>query len=132
MYMQSKEESARRERNGLDSHILLQRECLPDVSLPATWVDVILGSRWWLQDHPFEQVYVITAGGGSILAGEEERRVGPGDLVYFTSGTIHGIENSQKRCSPTSLGGDSAWMRKPLTTIVGSYGLRNEPGWSGG
>ena len=45
MYMQSKEESARRERNGLDSHILLQRECLPDVSLPATWVDVLSWGR---------------------------------------------------------------------------------------
>jgi mannose-6-phosphate isomerase-like protein (cupin superfamily) len=50
-----------------------------------------------------EQVYAITAGSGSILAGEEERQVGPGELVYVPSGTIHGIENSQKRCSPTSL-----------------------------
>jgi mannose-6-phosphate isomerase-like protein (cupin superfamily) len=103
MYIRSKEESARRERDGLDSRIRLQRGDLPDVSLPATWVDVIPGSRRWLHDHPLEQVYVITAGGGRMLAGEEERQVGPGDLVYFTSGTIHGIENSQKRCSPTSL-----------------------------
>ena len=109
MYMRSKEESARREWIELVSHILLQRGDLPDVSLTATWVDIIPGSRRWLHDYPdypSEQVYLRTTGGGRILVGEEERQVGPGDLVYVPSGTIHGIENSQKRCSPTSLGGD--------------------------
>jgi|SRR5215207_5447772 len=91
--MRSKEESARRKRNGLVSHILLQRGNLPDVSLTATWVDVIPGSRRWLHDHPSEQVYVITGGSGRMLVGEEERQVGPGDLIYVPSGTIHGIEN---------------------------------------
>jgi mannose-6-phosphate isomerase-like protein (cupin superfamily) len=131
MYMRSKEESARRERNGLVSHILLQRGDLPAVSLTATWVEVIPGSRRWLHDHPSEQFYVITAGSGRMLVGEEERQVGPGDLVYVPSGTIHGIENvSEEMLTYISRWRYLHWMHKLLTTIAGSYGLRNERGRS--
>ncbi|CAN5271298.1 hypothetical protein BH24ACT19_BH24ACT19_20840 [soil metagenome] len=93
MYTRSKEESSRRERGGLVSHILLQRGDLPDVGLTATWVDVAPGSRQRPHDHPSEQVYVITAGRGGMLVGEEERQVGSGELIYVPPGAVHGIEN---------------------------------------
>jgi mannose-6-phosphate isomerase-like protein (cupin superfamily) len=93
MYTRSKEESPRRERGGLVSHILLQRGDLPDVGLTATWVDVAPGSRQRPHDHPSEQVYVITAGRGGMLVGEEERQVGSGELIYVPPGAVHGIEN---------------------------------------
>ena len=93
MYTRNKEESPRRERSGLVSHILLQRGDLPDVGFTATWVEVAPGSRQRPHDHPSEQVYVVTSGKGRMLVGEEEREVGTGDLVYVPSGVIHGIEN---------------------------------------
>ena len=43
MYTRSKKESPRQERNGLASHIPLQRGDLSDVGLTATWVDVAPG-----------------------------------------------------------------------------------------
>ena len=93
MYTRNKEESPRRERSGLVSHILLQQGALPDVGLTATWVEVAPGSRQRPHYHPSEQIYVITAGRGKMLVGKEEREVGAGDLVYVPSGVIHGIEN---------------------------------------
>ena len=93
MYTRNKEESPKRERSGLVSHILLQRGDLPHADLTATWVDVALGSRQRPHHHPSEQVYVIIAGRGRMLVGEEEREVGSGDLIYVPSGTVHGIEN---------------------------------------
>ncbi len=96
MYTRNKEEGPRRERSGLVSHILLQRGDLPEVSLTATWVEVAPGSRQRPHDHASEQVYVITAGRGRMLVGEEEREVGAGDLVHIPSGAVHGIENASE------------------------------------
>ena len=96
MYTRNKEEGPRRERNGFVSYILLQRGDLPEVSLTATWVEVAPGSRQRPHDHASEQVYVITAGRGRMLVGEEEREVGAGDLVHIPSGAVHGIENASE------------------------------------
>ena len=96
MYMRNKELSPRRERSGLVSHILLQRGDLPEASLTATWLEVAPGSRQRPHDHPSEQVYVITAGRGRMLVGEEEREVGAGDLIYVPSGAIPCIENASE------------------------------------
>lgn len=96
MYTRNKEESPRRERSGLVSHILLQRGDLPEAGLTATWVEVVPGSRQRPHGHPSDQVYVITAGRGRMLVGEEEREVDAGDLVYITSGVIHSIENTSE------------------------------------
>lgn len=93
MYTRNKAEGPVRERGGLVSHILLQRGDLPEAGLTATWVEVVPGSRQRVHDHPSEQVYVITAGSGRMLVGDEEREVGAGDLVYVPSGALHGIEN---------------------------------------
>jgi mannose-6-phosphate isomerase-like protein (cupin superfamily) len=97
MNTRSKEESPRRERNGLVSHILLQRGDLSDVGLTATyWVDVAPGSRQRPHEHPSEQVYVITAGSGRMLVGEEERQVGSGNLIDVSPGAVHSIENTSE------------------------------------
>ena len=96
MYMRNKELSPRRERSGLVSHILLQRGDLPEASLTATWLEVAPWSRQRPHDHPSEQVYVITAGRGRMLVGEEEREGGAGDLIYVPSGAIPCIENASE------------------------------------
>lgn len=94
MYTRNKEESPRRERSGLVSRILLQRGNLSEASLSTTCVEVARGSRQRLHGHPSERVYVITAGRGWMLVGEEKREVGAGELVYLPSGAVHGIENA--------------------------------------
>jgi len=78
-----------RERNGLVSHILLQRGDLPEAGITATWVE---GGRVGMHHHPSEQVYVTTAGRGRSWWGRE-REVGGGDLVYVPSGVVRGIGN---------------------------------------
>jgi len=91
--VRNKANAPRRERSGLVSRILLQEGDLPDLGLTATWVEVAPGARQRLHDHASEQVYVVVAGEGRMRVGDEERRVGSGDLVYVPSGAIHGIEN---------------------------------------
>ncbi len=93
MYTRSKVESPKRERDGLVSHALLQRGDLPDAGFTATWVDVTPGARQRLHDHPSEQVYMITAGRGRMLVGEEERETGSGEVIYVPPGAVYGIEN---------------------------------------
>jgi mannose-6-phosphate isomerase-like protein (cupin superfamily) len=96
MIVHNKERCPRRERSGLVSRILLQQGDLPDLRLTATWVDVAPGSRQRLHNHPSEQVYVITAGRGTMAVGDERQEVAGGDLVYVPPNIIHGIENSSK------------------------------------
>lgn len=86
MYTRSKKESPRRERNGLAFHIPLQRGDLSDVGLTAFWVDVAPGSKPRPHEHPSEEVYVITAGSGKMLVGEEEGQVGSCNLIYVPPG----------------------------------------------
>ena len=78
MYARIKEQSPRRERNGLVFHILLQRGNLPDVGLTATWVEATPASSHRSNEHTSEQVYVITAGRGRRWVEEEEREISPG------------------------------------------------------
>jgi mannose-6-phosphate isomerase-like protein (cupin superfamily) len=103
MYTRSKKESPRQERNGLASHIPLQRGDLSDVGLTATWVDVAPGPRPRPHEHPSEPVYVITAGSGRMLVGEEERQVGLRNPIYVPPRAVYGIENtSEEVLSSTS------------------------------
>ena len=85
MYTRSKKESPRRERNGLAFHIPLQCGDLSDVGLTAFWVDVAPGSKPRPHEHPSEEVYVITAGSGRMLVGEEGQ-VGSCNLIYVPPG----------------------------------------------
>jgi mannose-6-phosphate isomerase-like protein (cupin superfamily) len=96
MIVHNKERRPRRERSGLVSRILLQQGDLLDLRLMTTWVDVAAGSRQRLHNHPSEQVYVITAGRGTMAVGDERQEVAGGDLVYVPPNIIHGIENSSK------------------------------------
>jgi mannose-6-phosphate isomerase-like protein (cupin superfamily) len=96
MIVHNKERCPRRERSGLVSRILLQQGDLLDLRLMTTWVDVAPGSRQRLHNHPSEQVYVITAGRGTMAVGDERQEVAGGDLVYVPPNIIHGVENSSK------------------------------------
>lgn len=93
MFVRSRAEAPRRERDGLVSHVLLQDGDVEDGDLTVTWVDVAPGSRQRLHDHDSEQVYVLVAGRGLMRVGAEEREVAAGDLVRVPSGAAHGIRN---------------------------------------
>ncbi|MBN2304059.1 MAG: cupin domain-containing protein [Anaerolineae bacterium] len=94
MLVQSKDTVARRNRNGLTSHFLLDKNAVADTPLAVTWVDVPPGSHQNIHHHPETQVYVIVAGSGLMHVGGEEREVQAGDLAYIPSGADHGITNT--------------------------------------
>lgn len=93
MYLKSKKESPRRERNGLVSHILMQKGDLPNDRLSVTWVDLAPGSAQKAHRHVPEQVYVIVKGKGLMQIGDEEQNVEAGDLLHIPSNAVHRITN---------------------------------------
>jgi mannose-6-phosphate isomerase-like protein (cupin superfamily) len=94
MFVQSKGQAEKRERNGLVSHFLLDRRGVPDTPLAVTWVDVAPGGHQVIHHHPETQVYVIIRGGGIMHVDGTERPVAAGDLVYIPSDALHGIQNN--------------------------------------
>ena len=94
MFKMSRSGAARRERDGLVSHILLHKGDLPGARMTVTWVDVAPGSGQRLHSHAAEQVYVIVRGLGKMRVGDEERWVEAGDLIFIPPEVVHGIENS--------------------------------------
>ena len=93
MFKRGRSEAARRERDGLVSHVLLNVGDLPETRLTVTWVDVDPGSGQRLHSHGPEQVYVVVRGRGKMKVGDEEQWVVEGDLIYIPPDTLHGIEN---------------------------------------
>jgi mannose-6-phosphate isomerase-like protein (cupin superfamily) len=93
VFKRGRSEAARRERDGLVSHVLLNVGDLPETRLTVTWVDVDPGSGQRLHSHGPEQVYVVVRGRGKMKVGDEERWVVEGDLIYIPPDTLHGIEN---------------------------------------
>jgi mannose-6-phosphate isomerase-like protein (cupin superfamily) len=93
VFKRGRSEAARRERDGLVSHVLLNVGDLPETRLTVTWVDVDPGSGQRLHSHGPEQVYVVVRGRGKMKVGDEEQWVVEGDLIYIPPDTLHGIEN---------------------------------------
>jgi mannose-6-phosphate isomerase-like protein (cupin superfamily) len=44
-----------------------------------------------------EELYLVTAGHGSLRIGEEEREVGPGDCAVIPPGAVHQLRNTGER-----------------------------------
>ena len=97
MFTRNKSGAPRRERDGLISHILLEKGDVPGGELTVTWVDVASGSAQSSHKHAPEQVYVVVRGRGLMRVGDEERSVAEGDLVYIPSNMTHSIENTSDR-----------------------------------
>jgi mannose-6-phosphate isomerase-like protein (cupin superfamily) len=93
MFTRHKDTAPKRPREKLTSLCLLARGDVADDKLAVTWVDVAVGGRQIPHNHPEVQVYVIVAGSGRMLVGEEQKEVRAGELIYVPSGFIHGIEN---------------------------------------
>jgi mannose-6-phosphate isomerase-like protein (cupin superfamily)/GNAT superfamily N-acetyltransferase len=93
MFTRHIDTAPKRRREKLTSICLLTRGDVADDKLAVTWVDVASGGRQIPHNHPEVQVYVIVAGRGRMLVGEEQKEVSAGELVYVPSGVMHGIEN---------------------------------------
>jgi mannose-6-phosphate isomerase-like protein (cupin superfamily) len=93
MFTRHKDTAPKRPREKLTSTCLLARGDVAGDKLAVTWVEVAPGGKQILHNHPEVQVYVIVAGRGRMLVGEEQKEVSAGELVYVPSGLMHGIEN---------------------------------------
>ena len=94
MFITSKTNAQKRERNDLTSYFLLDRRSEVETDLAVTWVTVEPGGRQIAHHHEPEQVYVIIQGAGEMQVGAETQLVQAGDLVYIPSNLAHGIVNT--------------------------------------
>lgn len=94
MHTSSTDASPVNHRGGQSSYLLLTRGQFGSQRLSITWVDCPPGSQQPIHRHDAqEQVYVITRGTGTMLVGDEERRVEAGMLVFVPPGSGHAIRN---------------------------------------
>jgi mannose-6-phosphate isomerase-like protein (cupin superfamily) len=89
-------DSPRNQRGaGQVSHLLLTQGQFGSRHLSVTWVECQPNSQQDMHSHPAqEQVYVIVAGQGQMLVGDEKREVAIGTLVFVPPATPHAIRNT--------------------------------------
>lgn len=93
MNVQTIDMSPRNHRGGQTSYLLLGEGQFGSRRLAVTWVEGSPGSRQPLHEHPSsEQAYIIVAGRGLMIVGDEEREVGLGTMVLIPPGAPHAIE----------------------------------------
>jgi mannose-6-phosphate isomerase-like protein (cupin superfamily) len=95
MFTQSVAGSPQNRRGaGQVSYLLLAPGQFGSRNLAVTWVEGAPGSQQPLHAHPgSEQVYVITAGRGFMIVGDEEQEVSAGTMVLIPPGTRHAVRN---------------------------------------
>jgi mannose-6-phosphate isomerase-like protein (cupin superfamily) len=94
MFVRQLEESAREERGGQTSYLLLGKGDFDSANLAVTWVECGPNSQQALHSHArIEQVYVIVQGRGEMIVGDERDMVGPGAMILVPPGTDHAIRN---------------------------------------
>jgi hypothetical protein len=89
VFKRGRSEAARRERDGLVSHILLHAGDLPEARLSVTWVDIGPGSLGKACTATLRSRSTSSLGDGE----DQGRRRGAGDLIYIPPDTLHSIEN---------------------------------------
>jgi len=95
MQIQSLTNAPLNRRGGQNSHLLLTKCQFGSRNLTITWVDCEPGGEQQMHAHKTEeQVYVIVRGMGMMKAGDEEREVRSGSLVFIPPGTPHAIRNT--------------------------------------
>jgi mannose-6-phosphate isomerase-like protein (cupin superfamily) len=64
------------------------------VGICAILVDAPPGRGPSLHRHPYDEVFITQEGTATFLIGEEQREVGPGQVVVVPAGQWHGFVNS--------------------------------------
>ena len=94
MFVREVEESAREQRGGQTSYLLLAKGDFGSRNLAITWVECGPNSQQALHSHPgAEQVYVIVLGRGEMIVGDEREEVGGGTMILIPPDTDHAIRN---------------------------------------
>jgi mannose-6-phosphate isomerase-like protein (cupin superfamily) len=94
MHVTSSREAPINRRGGQTSALLLAKGQFGAEQLAITWVDCPVGSEQPIHRHAgSEQAYVIIAGHGTMIVGDEERAVAAGTLVFIPPNTEHAIRN---------------------------------------
>lgn len=89
------DKALRNERGGQVSYLLMGKGDFGSAHLAITWVTGEPGSEQQQHEHPqSEQVYVIIAGHGLMVVGDERQEVEAGTLVLVPPGTLHSIRNT--------------------------------------
>jgi mannose-6-phosphate isomerase-like protein (cupin superfamily) len=94
MFVRATEESAREQRGGQTSYLLLGKGDFGSANLAITWVECGPNSQQPLNAHPgAEQAYVIVRGRGEMIVGVEREEVDSGTMILIPPGTDHAIRN---------------------------------------
>jgi mannose-6-phosphate isomerase-like protein (cupin superfamily) len=64
------------------------------VGICAIFVDAPPGRGPSLHRHPYVEILITQEGQARLLLGDEEREVGPGEIVVIPAGQWHGFVNS--------------------------------------
>jgi mannose-6-phosphate isomerase-like protein (cupin superfamily) len=79
----------------LRTNILMDAGELGSRNMSVTWIEVPAGVEQALHSHEeAEQVYVITAGSGSMTVAGDTQELNSGDLVMVPPATDHSISNN--------------------------------------
>lgn len=83
----------RYQRDGIASWLLVAESTAGARHLTTTLVEMSPGGRQHLHCHATEQSYFIISGNGLMQVGEQTERVQPGDTVFISGDTVHGLVN---------------------------------------
>ena len=72
----------------------LQGEEHGGVGASLIFVDAPPGRGPSLHKHPYTELFVMQEGEAIVTAGDEQRKVGPGDIVIIPPNTPHSFVNS--------------------------------------
>jgi len=94
MFVRGIDASAREQRGGQTSYLLLGKGDFGSTHLAITWVECGSNSERSLHAHPdSEQVYVIVRGREEIIVGDERETVGEGTMILIPPDTDHAIRD---------------------------------------
>jgi mannose-6-phosphate isomerase-like protein (cupin superfamily) len=65
-----------------------------DVDVCVIFVDAPPGRGPSLHTHPYPEILIVQDGEGTFVVGEEERRVGAGEVLIVPPGTPHAFTNT--------------------------------------
>jgi mannose-6-phosphate isomerase-like protein (cupin superfamily) len=65
-----------------------------DLGISVILLDAAPGKGPRLHTHPYDEVLIVLEGEANAFAGDEERQVGPGDVVIVPAGEPHGFLNT--------------------------------------
>lgn len=64
------------------------------VGVCIIFVDAPPGRGPSLHKHPYDEVFIVQEGEGTFVVGDEEMRLGAGDIAVIPAGTPHSFSNT--------------------------------------